>query len=581
MNNNSSDYYRTDELIFFEDIIKFIPRILSLLDSNPYSPTYGCFDRNYWHYKTQIDFPSATYQYGTLILALLYTNQFPGNIYFENADILEYTKSGMLFWSKIQNRDGSFNEWYPNEHSYVASAFTTYAITESFLILKDKIEFSEKEKNMLTKAIDKSASYLLRNTDELALNHIAGAIIALYNVYLINGNERIREIVEKNIKIILKNQNSEGWFNEYGGVDIGYLSVSIDFLAKYYQKTNDPVVKKILNDALEFLVYFVCPDGTIGGEYGSRNTKYIFLHGLKILASEFDTAWFILKQLFKDLQYNTLSNILYSSDDRYLVFFFLCNLLQASLEKVIEKIAVIFNLNKFSKIFTEAGLAIVRNSNYQIICNFKKGGVIKIFSVNEKPKISYSDSGYFGRLVNDAIISTQWLNPNTLFEVKDNSPDSITIEIKQQFSYVNFKLPLVNLLIPFRIFNYTLGYFNYISSSFNRFLKKNLIMRNKKIPVFLNRKIEIREDAVIIYDEVSKKTGLSLKNLNIQKDVSVMHVPSSRYFMALDLNNQTLSGLDFSDTINLNDSFRLLIMLRFDGVYPILSVKLDDRVIEV
>ena len=33
-----------------------IPKILTLQDRNPHSPTYGCFDRNYWHYKI-IDFP--------------------------------------------------------------------------------------------------------------------------------------------------------------------------------------------------------------------------------------------------------------------------------------------------------------------------------------------------------------------------------------------------------------------------------------------------------------------------------------------------------------------------------------------
>ena len=37
-----------------------IPRLLTLLDRDPSSPTYGCFDRNYWHYRTQ-DFPSGIY----------------------------------------------------------------------------------------------------------------------------------------------------------------------------------------------------------------------------------------------------------------------------------------------------------------------------------------------------------------------------------------------------------------------------------------------------------------------------------------------------------------------------------------
>ena len=34
------------------------PKILTLQDRNAHSPTYGCFDRNFWHYKI-IDFPSG------------------------------------------------------------------------------------------------------------------------------------------------------------------------------------------------------------------------------------------------------------------------------------------------------------------------------------------------------------------------------------------------------------------------------------------------------------------------------------------------------------------------------------------
>ena len=46
-----------------------IPKFLTLLDRNPHSPTYGCFDRNYWHYRI-IDFPSGMAQAFVWPLAL-------------------------------------------------------------------------------------------------------------------------------------------------------------------------------------------------------------------------------------------------------------------------------------------------------------------------------------------------------------------------------------------------------------------------------------------------------------------------------------------------------------------------------
>ena len=40
--------------------------------------------------------------------------------------------------------------------------------------------------------------------------------------------------LNKKLERILQLQSEEGWFPEYGGADIGYLSVSLDMLAEYY-----------------------------------------------------------------------------------------------------------------------------------------------------------------------------------------------------------------------------------------------------------------------------------------------------------------------------------------------------------
>ena len=53
-------------------------RMLSWIDRRPGSLTYGCSDRNYWHYKI-VDFPCAMLQETALTLALLYSTKFEGN----------------------------------------------------------------------------------------------------------------------------------------------------------------------------------------------------------------------------------------------------------------------------------------------------------------------------------------------------------------------------------------------------------------------------------------------------------------------------------------------------------------------
>jgi len=569
---------QTDKLCFFEDIVRTIPRLLSLLDRNPNSPTYGCFDRNYWHYKTQTDFPAATYQHGVLILALCYNNRFAGNIYYRNPDLLRYIKAGMAFWSKIQNRDGSFNEWYPNEHSYVATAVTTYAISEAWLILKDEIGNNNPGFTEISGSIGRAACWLSKNKDEIALNHVAAAVMALHNAYEVCGNARFKEAAQFNIEAMQRYQHGEGWFAEYGGADIGYLSVSIDFLAKYYQKAKDAKAAKLLEKALDFMVYFLHPDGSSGGEYASRNTKYMFLHGLKIASSEYASARWILEKLSDNAGANPLLMVFEASDDRYFTFFFLGNLLQASLEQGSSQPSGL-SLLEFTKIFPGSGLFSVKNKNFHIIGNFKKGGVFKVFSSDRSaPRLFYGDSGYFGCLAAGAVISTQYFNGQVLFNIK-NDKTGIIIEISQQFCIMDTKLPLVTMLIPFRIFNYTLGHFGGITDYFNRFIKK-LVVRKRKVPLFLKRKLEIRDDVIVISDEVSKKKCLVISKLGIQNDSTTIYSPTSRYFMSNEVGCNSLKNKELSNAFNERGILSLSVELNFGGSQPVTSVRLNGSPLE-
>ena len=71
---------------YLKFILQQTPRILSQIDRDPNSPTYGCCDRNFWHYKIR-DFPSAILQQSGYGLALLYQYNFPGNIYYKKEEI--------------------------------------------------------------------------------------------------------------------------------------------------------------------------------------------------------------------------------------------------------------------------------------------------------------------------------------------------------------------------------------------------------------------------------------------------------------------------------------------------------------
>ena len=324
------------ESIYQSITIHSADRLLSLIDRNPYSKTYGSFSRNYWHYKTLTDFPSATDQQGVLAMSCLYLNNLSANKYYLNEIILNLIEAGINYWCDIQSNDGSFSEWYPNEHSHVATAFTSYAISESLLLMRDKVTRNTFEKAI--NSLKKSGNWLKNNTDTVVLNHTAGATAALYNIFLLTGEDIFRKSCNENLNTLVSLQDKEGWFPEYGNADPGYLGVSIDYLAKYWHKSKDPIAEQSIQKALDFLIWFYQENSkTTGGEFGWRNIKYMLPHGLILLSEKFESANYLESNLRASLKHNHSINPA-SVDDRYFLFFHSPNYAQASLLELKEAI---------------------------------------------------------------------------------------------------------------------------------------------------------------------------------------------------------------------------------------------------
>ena len=111
-----------------------IPKVLTLLDRNPHSPTYGCFDRNFWHYRI-IDFPSGMSQEFVWPLALAYDLDVPNNQFYRRASLREWTEAGILYAAKSAHRDGSCDDYFPYERAMGASGFSLLACMESYRLL--------------------------------------------------------------------------------------------------------------------------------------------------------------------------------------------------------------------------------------------------------------------------------------------------------------------------------------------------------------------------------------------------------------------------------------------------------------
>ena len=265
------------------EAVRSVPRILLMLDRNPVSRTYGCFDREYWHYRTA-DFPCGMNEEFVLVLAEAWRARHPQNPFYQNERLRELILAALHFARQSAHRDASCDDYFPFEKARGAVSFSLYAQTESCLRLGIKAP-------ELLKFFIRRADWMLRHQESGRLaNHQALGALALHNVFALTGETRFQQGSNELVKLTLAWQDAEGWFQEYEGADPGYQTCSISFLAKLRQKTGDARLTAPLQRAAEFAVDFLHPDGSYAGEYGSRNTHHFYPHGMELLAAECPAA---------------------------------------------------------------------------------------------------------------------------------------------------------------------------------------------------------------------------------------------------------------------------------------------------
>ncbi len=541
------------KIVYAQKALNQIPRLLGNLDRNVFSPTYGCFHRDYWLDKTS-DFPDAVRQFGVHALALVYKHQFPGSIYYGKKKIKDWAIAAMEFWVSIQHKDGSFDEFYPYERGWVGpTAFTMFTICESYELLKDEME--EDSRYIILKAIKKAAYFIAKGEseeDHLA-NHHAMACLALWKAYRTLNDEYLKESFDKAYQVFLTyHYKDEGWSREYDGVDPGYLSATVSFLGKVYKDSRDERIREILEQSVNFSAYFVYPNGFYAGSMGSRNTLHFYPHGYEILAKELPMACSVASKMRKALHEDKLVPPEIISD-RY-VFYRVPEFLLAYLDcddklPVSEKLPC--EKDDLHAYFHRSRIFVHADTKNYITGNLAKGGVIKVFNKSTGALIA-NDCGIIGELVDSRIVTTQWVDNKYNVKVSEDG-----WEISGQMNVVpSNKLftPLKNII--FRIILLLTGWQPALAHYIKGRIRKTLILGQRNIPLTFTRKLNIEKDTISMYNKIELGKGIKLKSLSIGDEFFVRYVPQSRYFQSqeLDIEGWRASNSEI-DTVNAERTF--------------------------
>ena len=509
-----------------------VPRLLTLQDRNPFSPTYGCFHRRYWLDKTD-DFSDALTQFGVLTLALVYCHPFPGSIYQGQSRIRDWAIAGMDYWASLQHKDGSFDEFYPYERGWAGpTAFTTYANLEAYRLLKDEIP-QEVARRVLD-AAGSAARFIARGESEqdMLANHHAVASLAVWKAYEVLGEEELKAGFQRLWQGFLTYHNGdEGWSREYDGIDPGYLSASVSFLSKVYQTNPDPEILDVLRQSVEMCSYFAYPNGFYGGSMGSRNTMHFYPHGFEVLASQEPMAAAVAERMLTALSEGKLVPPEIMAD-RY-VFYRVPELLQAYLDyspRPADLPPLPYEQEPTRRYFPAARIYAAVQEDHYVIANLAKGGVVKVFDRNSG-RLVLNDCGIIGRLGSKGVVTSQWVDPTYTCQVYD-----LGWEVKGHLNAVpSNKLFSPLKTIVFRAALIALGWSPRLSHWLKGGIRKSLMLGSRPVQVAFHRRFSVEEEAITLEDELQLEGRSRVESLSVGGEFFVRYVPQSRYFQSQEL----------------------------------------------
>ena len=525
--------------LFAREALAQIPKILTLLDRNPHSPTYGCFDRSFWQYKV-LDFPSGMSQEFVYPLALSYNTDILGNSFYQQPVIKDLVEAGILYAAKSSHPDGSCDDYFPYERAGGAAAFSLLACIESYTLM-------ELDNPEILRFLVKRADWLAHHQESGRLtNHQALIVLCLELLSRLLKSERWNKSKQLRLEQVLSWQNPEGWFQEYEGCDPGYQTLTISCLARVYELNPSNPLKEAIAKAVILASQFVHPDGSYGGEYTSRNTYNFFPHGFELVGKWMPEALNINDRFLQGLA-NGLGSCY--ADDR-IIGHHTWNYLLTWRDYIADRPEI--KPHPPGRFWVqEGGILIDRRDTTELYLALNKGGVFKLF---RDGKLIASDTQFSlqvqeGSKIKNAV-GHLVSNYKTIVE-----EDQIIIEGSLGWAKQKQMNPL-NLMI-LRVVMLSVGRF--FPNLIRKILQKVLITGKKNAPFRFQRRLQWQNGCWQVIDELSTADWDKVISAGIGGDQTSIYVVMSRTFQT----GQLQPWLDLTDKIRKLSAERTLYLSRY------------------
>jgi len=466
------------------EALAHLPKLLMLQDRSPTSPTFGCFDRGYWHMRTS-DFPCGITQTFLLPLALAYSLPIPGSPYYQQPELRRWAIAGARFAARSAHPDGSCDDYYPFERASGAAAFSLFACLEAaeMFALWDDAE--------ITAFLEKRARWLAQHEESGRLsNHEAIIIACLARLAEKFGGEW-PGLMQARAKRLLGWQSAEGWFDEYGGMDPGYLTLTIAMLTDADRRFPALGLREPIRAAIRFLSHCIAPDGSLGGEWTSRATVNFFPHGLEMAG-----AWEPLALQIADVGYRRFAAGTQPchADDRIGGHHVWSQLLAWREWQAARPAPLTFD--EGLQDFVQAQVRIQQKGALRLICGWSRGGAFRLF---DGARLLHADTGPSLRLT-DGRVAIANLDGA---EVVERAEDRLVIEAPLAYAKSTLLTPFKSIVL--RAIMLTAGRF--FPDLVRRMLQKLLVTGRKDAPFHFRRALVWDGDTLVVEDELRARQG--------------------------------------------------------------------------
>jgi len=513
---------------YLEQVRRVLPRLLALYDTDPFSGSYGMGDRFRWAWGL-IDFANATFQGAAHGLArLLAHGLLPEEL--SEAAVLRRIDAMVRGAETLRRRNGSLEESFPYESSFCVTALVAYDLLSAVELLGARLD--EPHRTRYLDVVRPMIRFLHRadETHAFISNHLATAAAALYKWSALTGEDgegRGRQLLDR----MLGEQSEEGWFREYDGADPGYQTLCTGYLADLHRLRPDLGLLGPLRRSVQFLWHFAHPDGSFGGHYASRNTRFYFPAGLELLAAEIPEAAALARFMRPSIESHRAVTLDVLDEPNLIPMFnaycWAAVLLEERGDQLPEDIPAVPAASEgtWRRQFPQAGLLIDKGEEHYTIVSFHKGGVCYHFPPGGRG--GRIDLGVVARARDGRYYSTQASQPANSVEI-----DGDRVVVTAPLVAVRKELPTPLQFVLLRLLNVTLMRSGRIGNWVKKALVRRLITGKKAAPVRNRRVIELGADLTIADAWEGESRGFT--PVGAGEPFSAVHMASQGYWQRQD-----------------------------------------------